>query len=238
MRFGLQNKKGPVRDSIIVTWKIMYNNLIKELCSDREAMEKHLHEKLSGRIPRSFEYKKTPSTEAAVLMPLFYKDGAAHLLFTKRTILVEHHKGQISFPGGKRDDTDESLACTALRETEEEIGIKSKEVKIIGQTDRFLTNTGFMVTPFVGMIPFPYALNPNKVEIEKIITVPLLYFFNERIFEIKPYEKDGEKWMVHYYYYQSEMIWGVTGFLLSNFLSIVFDLERNIAEYIKTNDDN
>ncbi|MBN2425470.1 MAG: CoA pyrophosphatase [Calditrichaceae bacterium] len=216
----------------------MYNNLIKELCSDREAMEKHLREKLSGRITRSFEYKKTSSTEAAVLIPLFYKDGAAHLLFTKRTVLVEHHKGQISFPGGKRDATDESLVFTALRETEEEIGIQSKDIKIIGQTDRFLTNTGYMVTPFVGMIPFPHMLHPNEVEIEKIITIPLLYFFKDNIFEIKPYEIDGEKWMVHYYYYQSEMIWGVTGFLLSNFLSIVFDLERNISEYMKTNADN
>jgi hypothetical protein len=84
----------------------------------------------------------------------------------------------------------------------------------------------------VGFYPYPFKYNPNQSEIEKIIEIPLIHFLGENIFEIKPYTNNNYTWMVHYYYYQNEIVWGVTGFLLSNFLSIIFGVDRNISEEI------
>ncbi|MBN1407737.1 MAG: CoA pyrophosphatase [Calditrichaceae bacterium] len=200
------------------------------LCQSEKKLLSHISNVLACHKPQKFIYKKTKSRPAAVLIPIFFKNNQAHLLFTKRTDYVEHHKGQISFPGGSRDAADRSLQITALRETEEEVGIKTNDVTILGQTDMFLTNTHFLVTPFVGYYSYPYSYTINDGEIDRLIEIPLLHFLNDETFEIKPYQKDGYNWRVHYYYYGDEVVWGVTGFLLSNFLSIVFGLNRNISE--------
>jgi len=203
---------------------------LSELCHSEKKLINHISDVLAHHKPQKFIYKNTESRPAAVLIPIFFKDNRAHLLFTKRTDYVEHHKGQISFPGGSRDDEDDNLKITALRETEEEVGIKSNDIKILGQTDVFLTNTHFLITPFVGFYRYPYSYKVNDSEIDRLIEIPLAHFFKEDIFEIRPFEKDGHKWRVHYYLYGKEMVWGVTGFLLSNFLSIVFGFDRNISE--------
>ena len=149
------------------------------------------------------------------------------MLFTKRSEIVEHHKGQISFPGGRMDDTDPSLLFTALRETEEEVGIARDDVQVVGPTDRFLTNTHFMVSPFVGFYSYPYDYTVNPDEIDRLIEVPLRHLLQDDIFEVKSLERNGYTWKLHYYHYKNDVIWGVTGFLLSNFLSIAFNLDRN-----------
>src|SRR3990172_10760635 len=110
---------------------------------------------------------------AAVLIPLFNLDGKYNLLFTKRTNLVETHKGEISFPGGVFDKNDSSLLDTALRETEEEVGINSNDVEILGELDDIETNTNFNISPFVGVIPYPYEFRINGIEIEKLLNIPL-----------------------------------------------------------------
>ena len=124
------------------------------------------------------------------------------------------------------DKGDESLLTTALRETWEEMGILSRDIKILGSTDNFLTNTNFMVTPIVGHFPYPYNYKVNSDEIEIVIEVPLSCLMAPEIFEIKPWVRNGVKWNVHYSKYNGDIIWDVTGFLLSNFLSIVFGLNR------------
>ena len=170
-----------------------------KLCQSEKDLVNHISNILAHHNLQEFIYTKTKSRPAAVLIPLFFKNNQAHLLFTKRTDYVEHHKGQISFPGGSRDDGDATLEITALRETEEEVGIKSNHVTILGQTDVFLTNTHFLVTPFVGFYNYPYPYNINDGEIDRLIEIPLAHFFNDDIFEIKPYEKNGYQWMVHFY---------------------------------------
>ena len=96
-------------------------------------------------------------TIAAVLVPLFSVEGKRHVLLTKRSQAVEHHKGEISFPGGKLDPDDADLLSCALRETDEEVGIKPSDVRIIGELDDFYTvATRYVVAPFVGVIPYPY----------------------------------------------------------------------------------
>jgi 8-oxo-dGTP pyrophosphatase MutT (NUDIX family) len=213
----------------LIDWKIKLEKSLK-LCQEEKSLINHIATVLAHYKPQKFIYKITKSRPAAVLIPIFFKENQAHLLFTKRTDYVEHHKGQISFPGGSQDHGDASLSITALRETEEEVGIKSNDVTILGQTDVFLTNTHFLITPFVGFYKYPYPYDINDGEIDRLIEIPLAHFFNDDVFEIKPYKKDGYRWQVHYYKYGKELVWGVTGFLLSNFLSIVFGLDRNISE--------
>jgi 8-oxo-dGTP pyrophosphatase MutT (NUDIX family) len=174
---------------------------------------------------------QTEWLDAAVLIPIFFKDGQAHLLFTKRTEALKHHKGQISFPGGKFDTTDKNLEKTAIRETCEEIGLRKDDITLLGKTDKFLTNTHFLVQPYAGFFNYPYQFKVNAAEIDRLIEVPLLHLISKANFKIKFIDYKDQIWPIHYYYYQKDVIWGVTGFLLSNFLNIIFDLNKKL--YIK-----
>ncbi len=198
----------------------------ERLCHDASALKEHIRTKLAAHTPQTHRFSDQKSTPAAVLFPLFFKDGQAYLLFTKRTETLEHHKGQIALPGGKWDKTDAHMLETALRETREEVGIAEKDIEILGQTDQFQSNTYFLITPFVGAFPYPYEFCVSEGEIERLIEVPLLHLLQDDIFEVKPFKKNGIIWQVHYYYYKQDTIWGVTGFLLSRFLSLIFDLDR------------
>jgi 8-oxo-dGTP pyrophosphatase MutT (NUDIX family) len=193
----------------------------EELCSFVES-------KLKNHKYKTYKYANVPYRKAAVLIPLFYKNDTIHILFTKRTEKVEHHKGQISFPGGMKDKSDKNLRNTALRETWEEMGIAEENITLLGRIDNFLTNTNFMITPYVGYFPFPYDYKINEDEISKVIEVPLAELLKSDCFEIKKWYRNGILWDVHYYYCNNETIWGVTGFLLSNFLSIVFGLKKEL----------
>ena len=107
-------------------------------------------------------------TEAAVLVPIFYKDGEYNILFTQRSDQVPHHKGQISFPGGARSEVDASLLDTALRESCEEIGLKASDADVVGELDDTPTTTSsFNISPFVAFVPHPYnfALNPYEIDL-------------------------------------------------------------------------
>lgn len=196
------------------------------ICQHPDELFSLIRERLSDHKSRTIRYKEVEERPAAILIPLFFKDGEAHVLFTKRTDTVEHHKGQISFPGGMRDEEDSDMRDTALRETWEEMGIRPEDVEILGSFDRFLTITDFMITPYVGTFPYPYEFVLSDGEIDRVIEVPLIELLEPDQFEIKPLVRDGIRWDVHYYTHNGDTIWGVTGMLVSNFLSIVFDLDR------------
>ena len=205
--------------------------------SDPEKLYSLIRERLNNRTPQTHKYADVPYRHAAVIIPLFFKKGESYLLFTKRTNEVEHHKGQISFPGGMHDAEDEDLKQTALRETWEEMGIKAEDLTILGRTDDFLTNTNFMVRPFVAYFPHPYPYKVNTAEIAKVIEVPLRHLLNSKIFRVEKWKRKGILWDVLFYDYFGENIWGVTGFLLSNFLSIIFN-PAHIHEYEPSNKNN
>ena len=192
--------------------------------NDPERLYRYIREKLERRTPLTYQHVSHTGKKAAVIIPLFYKEAQPYLLFTKRTEKVEHHKGQISFPGGAQEQGDKHLQETALRETWEEMGIRPEDLTVIGRTDNFLTNTHFMVTPFVAYFSYPYPYVINHDEIEEIIEIPLRQLMEPDIFKVEKWERDGVVWDIHFYHFNGEMIWGVTGFLLSNFLSLIFDL--------------
>ena len=158
---------------------------------------------------------------AAVLMPLMNIEGCEHILFTKRTETVEHHKGQISFPGGRLDDGENLLQC-ALRETHEEVGVKPADVKIIGQLDDIWTPTRYVVTPFVGAIPYPYDFQVSEAEIEEIILVPIGELLDPAIYEETEIEYQGLSAIVPYYRWGEKIIWGATGRILRQFLTLAY----------------
>ena len=118
-------------------------------------------------------FGQTALPRAAVLVPLFQKAGDCRLLFTRRSDLVKHHRGEISFPGGTFDEEDGDLERTALREAWEEIGLREDDVRILGTLDDIETRTGFVVTPFAGVIPSPYPFRLSERETAELIEVPL-----------------------------------------------------------------
>lgn len=158
---------------------------------------------------------------AAVLVPLFVKEGEHHLLFTKRTDNLRNHPGQISFPGGRHDDTDESLLATALRETEEEIGLKREHVEVLGELDDMMTITQYRITPYVGVIPYPYQFQPNTMEIERIIEVPIKLFLEPQRLEIQQRAVFKNTVDVYYYHVADEPIWGATARIVKHLLEVI-----------------
>ncbi len=176
---------------------------------------------LSQYTPRKIV--SSNATSAAVLMPIFNKNNRPFLLLTLRTETVEHHKGQISFPGGARETQDLSLLETALRETEEETGIAGVAFTILGELDDFLTVTNFLVTPFVATMPYPYQAHPNRDEVAELLEIPLEIFLTNRFFELKKRTYQGVEYPVYFYYYQQYVIWGATAFILNRFVELVFN---------------
>jgi 8-oxo-dGTP pyrophosphatase MutT (NUDIX family) len=159
-------------------------------------------------------------TPSAVLIPIFYKDGQPHLLLTLRTEKVASHKGQISFPGGAREDSDRDLLQTALRETYEEVGIRPEDVEVLGELDDLLAVTSFVVTPYVGVFPYPYDFKVSRDEIAELIEIPLAFFAD-------PNNRRSEKWIhrgrevtVYFYDYGKYTVWGVTARILKGFIDL------------------
>ena len=157
-------------------------------------------------------------SKAAVLVPLILESGVPHLLFTKRTEIVETHKGQISFPGGVMDPDDGDVIRTALREAWEEVGIPEAAVVISGLLDDLATPTGFIITPVVGLIEQLPRLSPNKDEVADIFQVPLSFFSDQRNGRSELREFRGRKHEVWFYQSDGHTIWGATAIIVRSLL--------------------
>ncbi len=158
---------------------------------------------------------------AAVLVPVIDASEGPVLLFTKRTGLVETHKGQISFPGGVVDAADMSVEQTALREAFEEIGLRRSSVSVLGLLDDLMTPTGFVVTPVVGIIHHMPLLSANRNEVEEVFHVPLAFFLNEKNGRSEVREVKGKKHEVWFYETQGHTIWGATANIVRSLLKAV-----------------
>ena len=123
---------------------------------------------------------------AGVLVPLFVAAEQFQVLFIQRTLLVKDHRGQIAFPGGVRDPEDAHLLATALRETEEEIGLAPEAVEVLGTLAPVATITGYHITPFVGLIPHPYDFRPSPREVKRLLPLPLEEFYAPGALALRP----------------------------------------------------
>jgi 8-oxo-dGTP pyrophosphatase MutT (NUDIX family) len=163
--------------------------------------------------------------EAAVLLPLFEREGVPHVLFTRRPSHLRHHADQFSFPGGGRDAEDATPLHTALRETEEELGIQRSRVRTLGMLDEVPTLvTGFRVQPFVGVIPGDGQYRPNPEEVAFILEVPLANLLDPAIRRTEKRQAEGREFDVDFYTYNDHVIWGATARILRDFLRHVAEL--------------
>lgn len=164
---------------------------------------------------------------AAVLLPITERDEP-HILFTKKTASVPHHRGQFSFPGGIVEQRDASRVETALREAWEEIRLPAGAVEVLGLLDDTETRaTPFIITPVVGIVTERVAFVPDGREIERVLEVPLRTLRDPAIFHTEMWERNGEPHPVHFYRVSAEdVIWGATARILRQFLAMVEGDER------------
>lgn len=137
-----------------------------------------LSEPLSGHFVQEDGADDQSLTPAAVLFPIVLRDGGQTVLLTQRTAHLRDHAGQISFPGGRVEEEDLSPSHTALRETEEEIGLARERIEILGFLPEYRTGTGFRVTPVVALVQPPFDLRPDPFEVAEVFEVPLAFLLD------------------------------------------------------------
>lgn len=163
---------------------------------------------------------------AGVLLLVYVKDGEVCVLLNKRTSWVEHHKGEISFPGGAQDPEDATILDTALREAHEEMGVKGEDVEILCRLDQVSTRSRFTITPFVGTIPSSYPFRANWIEVAEVLEVPLpLLLDSANLREMAGNEGNGQGGDFSYAYGE-HLIWGATARILAQFLELIAPVLR------------
>ncbi len=153
---------------------------------------------------------------ASVLVPIVARPAEPTVLFTQRTAHLKKHSGQISFPGGRAEQTDASAEHTALRETWEEIGLAPERIELLGRLSDYHTRTGFRVTPIVGIVLPPFDLNPDDNEVAEVFEVPLSFLLDER--NLQRHSREFEGVQRHFFAipYEERYIWGATAGMLVN----------------------
>jgi len=180
-------------------------------------------EQLRQRLP---DYRRTELSlalpEAAVLMPLVDVPDP-QIILTVRSNSMPTHAGEVAFPGGKRDPGDKDLLMTALRESEEEVGLSPDYVDVLGQLSPLASRYGMKVTPFVGIVRPDVELQAEPGEIDTIFQVPLQFFLDEIPELSSPIDVFGRQFRIPSYYYEDKRIWGLTAFMILDLINHVYD---------------
>jgi 8-oxo-dGTP pyrophosphatase MutT (NUDIX family) len=159
---------------------------------------------------------------ASVLIPLVMREHGITLLLTQRSANLQHHAGQISFPGGRVEDADSSLIETALRETREEIGLDSRHVDVLGVLPQYRTATGYEITPVVSLIQPPFELLTDPLEVASIFEVPLSFLMDGRNHQRRVLRLNEFDQRIFYSMpYQQHFIWGATAGMLRNLFHLL-----------------
>jgi 8-oxo-dGTP pyrophosphatase MutT (NUDIX family) len=193
--------------------------------------ENYIIKKLDGRekLPPINPYPdallRGESKSAAVLMPMFCHQEEWHLLYIRRTISInDRHSGQVAFPGGRCDPDDQNPVSSALREAYEEVGIESKDVKILGHMEKFKTITNYAITPIVGVFPWPYPLKPSPTEVKRVFSIPIKWLTDPSNHTYKKRRLDAVQsplLVIFFKPYDNEVLWGASARITLQFLSIL-----------------
>jgi 8-oxo-dGTP pyrophosphatase MutT (NUDIX family) len=183
-----------------------------------------LEKRLRERPAKPLQELQAGWREAAVLVPLFLRGDVPHLVFTQRPAALRNHGGQISFPGGGRDPHDASAAQTALRETQEELGISPAQVEVLGTLDESFTSSEYRVVPVVGAIPENLEYLPNATEVEEIIEIPWASLRRPEAHRTELRTFKGRAHEVHVYEYGRYVIWGATARIVWNLFQVAGEL--------------
>jgi 8-oxo-dGTP pyrophosphatase MutT (NUDIX family) len=162
-----------------------------------------------------------PRRPAAVLVPLLMRPEGLQVLLTRRMPHLSAHAGQVSFPGGSAEEHDFDAVATALRETEEEIGLPRSHIEVVGRLDLFSTGTGFAITPIVGLVTCPCPIKPDPSEVDETFDVPLDFILDPANRERRSRERDGRMRHFFVFTYGRHEVWGATAAMLVNLTEIL-----------------
>lgn len=170
-----------------------------------------------GNDPTERPIQFARTVPAAVLVPLVDHPAGMTVLLTRRTAHLDHHAGQISFPGGRVEEDDADPVAAALRETKEEIGLDPSHIEVIGRLDGYTTITGFSVVPVVGLVRPPFELRPDPFEVDEIFEVPVSFVLDPANHQRHCREgPDGKQRHFYALPYGPHYIWGATAAMLVN----------------------
>ena len=203
---------------------IMVNCLDMDELANREKLTCLINVKLLNRTRK--EISREGLKPAAVLVPVCFIDGRPQIILTKRSMSVEYHKGEISFPGGHAEPGDKSPIETALREAEEEIGLNAEDVEVLGLLDDYITLFNFHITPAVGIVPWPYDFRINS-ESETIIFLPFEDVLSDKEWMLERTSIKGVEFDLYCLEIPDGVIWGATARMLRNLAEVL--LERTPA---------
>jgi 8-oxo-dGTP pyrophosphatase MutT (NUDIX family) len=178
----------------------------------KKILEKHqpTHVPSSSRVP------------ASVLIPYYPHPEGLSLIFMKRPDYPGVHGDQISFPGGRKDRTDRDDLETALRETEEEIGVKQDHIEVWGSlSTQHTLASRYFITPFIGRIPYPYKFTPDPREVERLIIIPFARLLEPATYSHGIYNWKGMEFESDLYQHGNDIIWGLTARILNNLISLL-----------------
>ena len=161
--------------------------------------------------------------EAAVLVPIVERPEGLTLMLTQRTDHLDHHPGQISFPGGHIEDNDASPEDAALREAEEEVGLERTHVEIIGRLDQYVTRTGFSITPIVGLIDPSHSVSADEFEVADIFEVPLAFLLDANNHRRDSRIYKGTKREFYAMPFGDYYIWGATAGMIRNLYDVLIE---------------
>jgi 8-oxo-dGTP pyrophosphatase MutT (NUDIX family) len=176
----------------------------------KQALAKHVVKRVDG----------TGMMPSAVMILLYPKDGEYCILLNKRSEQVEHHKGEISFPGGARDPEDRDALETALRETEEEMGIKRSDITVIGEMDEVATRSNFRVQVFTGTIEYPYEFSPSAIEIAEVLEFPVSALIDPVNRRTETRWDNGQPVTSYSYVHEEHVVFGATARILQSCVDI------------------
>ncbi len=166
---------------------------------------------LNGVVPAPEKYRA-----ASVLVPIVKRTPEVTILLTQRTDDMPSHAGQVAFPGGRREERDADAVATALRETEEEVGIDRRFIEVIGPYDHYRTGTGYEITPVVGIVTPGFITRADPREVADVFEVPLGHFLDEKNHRIDSRMALGRERRFYAMPYGQRYIWGATAGMLKN----------------------
>jgi A/G-specific adenine glycosylase len=178
-----------------------------------------LSQALAAYVPTC--YRKSDRPRAGVLVPLFDDHGGLRCLLTQRTYEVPHHKGQISFPGGRLEPHDADLLACALRETREEIGLDPERIRILGQLDDLVTSSGYLVRPVIGLCSRPKRFAVHRREVARLIEVPLAHLLDPANLTVRTVWDGVDLRPIHSIRYRRHEIWGASAAILVNLMHVL-----------------
>lgn len=187
---------------------------------------------ITNKLESQHVSESTDLPQAAVLIGMLNANNSnedTEIIYTLRSSKLSTHSGEVSFPGGKRDEVDASLEKTALREANEEIGLNVNDAKFLGRLDYLVSRHNIEVNPIVFSINKEPQFVPNE-EIEAVFTVPISFLINKKNLQKDIVEKHGKRWLVPQWQYKNFKIWGLTAMITTNFLNICFNTNIGVEE--------